>query len=145
MKQQEILKLAREAGACAPNENTDWAFIFANLEKFANLVIAHERQRIINQKPVGYWQGEENNFYSVKQESWSPEPYPNIPLYALYQIEDSCDVNMQPHTSGKQLHHFALVLRDLDKTYEGWCEEPEFYLNGERVYAEQSMMRFVKP
>ena len=51
----------------------------------------------------------------------------------------------QAHTSDKQLHHYALVLRDLDKTVDGWCEEPEFYLDGERVYAEQSMMRFVKP
>ena len=41
----------------------------------------------------------------------------------------------QAHTSDKPLHHYALVLRDLDKTVEGWCEEPEFYLDGKRLYA----------
>ncbi|WP_396189922.1 hypothetical protein [Flavobacterium sp.] len=42
------------------------------------------------------------------------------------------------HISDKPLHHYALVLRDLDKTIDGWCEEPEFYLDGEQLYSEQT-------
>ena len=41
------------------------------------------------------------------------------------------------HTSDKPLHHFALVLRDLDKTIDGWCEEPEFYFDGNRIHPER--------
>ena len=53
-------------------------------------------------------------------------------------VEDGTCKECYMEQTYKPLHHYALVLRDIDKTVEGWCEEPEFYLNGERVYAEQA-------
>ena len=56
---------------------------------------------------------------------------------ALAQPEQVISQEWKPANSDAKLIHYALVLRDLDKTIEGWCEQPEFYLDGKRIDAAQ--------
>ena len=52
---------------------------------------------------------------------------------ALAQPEQIISQEWQPANPDANLRHYSLVLRDLDKTIEGWCEQPEFYLDGKRI------------
>ena len=44
MDRNDIVRMAREAGAYEPTNEDDWAFEFVDLEHFANLVAAAERE-----------------------------------------------------------------------------------------------------
>jgi hypothetical protein len=46
MTQDEVLKMARQAGAYSPTNEKDWAFEFQDLEAFAKLIAAKERERL---------------------------------------------------------------------------------------------------
>ena len=49
MTKDKIMQMAREAGAYSPWKEDDWAFDFIDLERFAALVAAAERDSMIEQ------------------------------------------------------------------------------------------------
>ena len=63
-------------------------------------------------------------------ETWRDEPFYTAPPP---QPEQIISQEWQPANPDAKLRHYSLVLRDLDKTIEGWCEQPEFYLDGKRI------------
>ena len=49
MNREDIVRLAREAGAYEPTNEDDWAFELVDLERFAALVAAAERDANLQQ------------------------------------------------------------------------------------------------
>ena len=47
MNRDDIARMAREAGAYEPTNENDWAFELVDLERFAALVAAHERDLVV--------------------------------------------------------------------------------------------------
>jgi hypothetical protein len=67
MDRDDIVRMAREAGISKPwdQEPVKWE----TLERFANLVAAAERERILDMCKEGLWDGEGIRFHLEKQGS----------------------------------------------------------------------------
>ena len=65
MNRDDIIRMAREAGISKPwdQEPVKWE----TLERFANLVAAAERERILDMCKEGLWDGEGIKFHLEKQ------------------------------------------------------------------------------
>ena len=65
MTKDDIIRMAREAGISKPwdQEPVKWE----TLERFANLIAAAERERILDMCKEGLWDGEGIKFHLEKQ------------------------------------------------------------------------------
>jgi hypothetical protein len=65
MNRDDIIRMAREAGISKPwdQEPVKWE----TLERFANLIAAAERERILDMCKEGLWDGEGIKFHLEKQ------------------------------------------------------------------------------
>ena len=78
MTQDEIIRMAREAGFVFPETQEDsFTCWWEELERFAALVAAHEREKQAEQEPVA-WMQDRNDLYVADQR----DKYYTVPLYA---------------------------------------------------------------